>query len=155
MPSSELFTIPKLSPPHISRSTSVLKNETRGVDRAIPFRPQYDEERKTSAVHTSRIEANNIELRSQNYTEEIGNRSTEKVNTTSTWTAWVEEDRPTVELRVWRNESGFTNECNNGLLAFRVGVVEGNLRGKQVRSAMPRKLSEVMVTHDEARALAS
>jgi len=83
-----------------------------------------------SAAHTSRIEADNVELRSQNYTEEIGIRSPEKVNTASAWTPWVEEDRPTVELRVWRNDSGFANECNNGLLAFRVGVIEGNLGGK-------------------------
>jgi len=100
MPSSELFTIPRVSPPHNSRSTSVLKNEARGVDRAIPFRPQYDEGRKKSAAHTSRIEAEDVELRSQNYTEEISIRSPEKVNTASTWTPWVEEDRPAVELRV-------------------------------------------------------
>jgi len=109
MPSSELFTEPKISPPHNSRSTSVLKNEARGVDRAIPFRPQYNEGKYKSAAHTSRIEANNVELRSQNQTEEVGIRSPEKVNTTSTWTPWVEEDGPTIKSGVRGNDSRLAN----------------------------------------------
>ena len=61
-------------------------------------------------------------------TEEVGISSPENVNTTSTWTSWVEEDRPTIKLGVRGNGSRLANECNSRLLAGRIGVVEGDLR---------------------------